>query len=329
MKGKMIKVLTMLLITATVTVSAVGYKHNLTIKSKTVDNTADIEQVLNIENLNIDDASMMDNETNEVVAEVVSNDIKAEIKEQELDQKRTELENKIKSYLGDNINNIGLSYYDLTTGRKININSDNTFIAASTVKVGMNMVLFDMIASGEISPNEALQFTEDNYEEGTGILQDQDLSKPISIMELSEYSIKYSDNIATNMIISRIGYENMRNKIDSKLGHATDHSDNYMTPADEATLLNQLYTNLNKNPYYTNLIEVMKNTAFHDRLDLYLPHEIVAHKIGNYGSYTNDVGIIYTSNPYVLSVYTKNLPDAEETIAEISKMVYDYQNSIR
>lgn len=237
------------------------------------------------------------------------------------------LEDQIKAYLGNNLNNVGLSYYDINSEQKIEINGDKTFLAASTVKVQMNMVLGDMIQNGTVDGNESLTFTQDCYEGGTGILQGQDLSKSLPLSVLANDSIIYSDNIATNMIIKRIDYDNMRNLIDAKLGHATDHSDNLVNASDETALLKQLYLNSENNPSYTKLIENMKNTDFHDRLDLYLPHNLVAHKIGNYGDYVNDVGIIYTQNPYILSIYTNGVGNANEIIAHISKMIYDFQNS--
>jgi beta-lactamase class A len=249
-----------------------------------------------------------------------------EIQQEQKQEKLDKLENEIKVYLGSSINNIGLSYYDINSGMQMVINGDNTFIAGSTIKVQMNMVLSDLFYNGQASENETLKYTEDCYEEGTGILQGTDLSNPFPIMLLSEYSITHSDNIATNMIIDRIGYENLKNSVDTKLGHATDHSGNYITPNDETKLLKILYENSTQNPYYPEIIKNMKNTDFHERIDLYIPNDIVAHKIGDYGNYVNDVGIIYTKQPYILSVYTNELVNASEVIAHISKMIYDYQN---
>ena len=36
----------------------------------------------------------------------------------------------------------------------------------------------------------------------------------------------------------------------------------------------------------------MKKTDFHDRLDKYVDKSIVAHKIGDYNDYVNDVGVV-------------------------------------
>ena len=89
-------------------------------------------------------------------------------------------------------------------------------------------------------------------------------------------------------------------------------------------LLKKLYENKDNNYLYDRMKENLKNTVFKDRLALYLPDGIVAHKIGNYSSYIHDVGIIYTNNPYILCIMTNNLNNAYIKIADISKIVYEY-----
>lgn len=66
----------------------------------------------------------------------------------------------------------------------------------------------------------------------------------------------------------------------------------------------------------------MKTTVFHDRLDKYVPQNIVAHKIGNYGAFVNDVGIVNATKPYIIAIYTEGMPNANEVIANISKILY-------
>ena len=69
----------------------------------------------------------------------------------------------------------------------------------------------------------------------------------------------------------------------------------------------------------------MKNTIFHDRMDKYIPHNLVAHKIGNYGAYINDVGIVFTERPYIFVMYTYGNSNGYEDIARISEIIYNYQ----
>jgi len=249
------------------------------------------------------------------------------IKNNNLNNKKS-LKNNILAYTNNIKSKIGLVYYNFNTGEVLKINEDKVFLAASTVKVPMNMVLFDMILEEKININEKLQYNNSYYESGTGILQNSDLSNPINLQTLSDYSILHSDNIATNMIMNRIGYQTMRDKMDKKLGYETNHAGNYITPNQAFKFLQDLYWNKNKNPYYPKLLDIMKNTDFHDRIDADIPQEMVAHKIGNYADYVNDIGIVYTNSPYILVVYTKDLKNANETISEISKIIYSYQQVV-
>jgi len=237
----------------------------------------------------------------------------------------SDLQSELNSYIGSDKSRVGLIYYDLEIGTSIEINPDMEFAAASTVKVPMNITLLDLAQKETIDFDSSIQYTEDDYEGGTGILQGQNKSKPIPLKTLSEYSIKYSDNIATQMIIRTIGRDRMYDYFDKMAGQDVPSSGNMTKPAYNAAYLKRLYTNPDNNPNYAFLITNMKNTIFHDRIDKYVPQEITAHKIGNYSSYVNDIAIVYTKRPYVLVVFTNGVPDAAEKIAKISKMIYEYQ----
>jgi beta-lactamase class A len=236
------------------------------------------------------------------------------------------LEKRIRALVGKDVSNFGMVYYDINSKKTIAINADKQFLAASTIKVPINMLMYDMIQDEEININEKLKFIEDDYEDGAGILQSTELEKPIAIKILSDYSIKYSDNIAINMLLRKVGNENRYDYIQEIAGHTIAHEGNSITPMVSFKILERLYTNPDDNKHYSNLVETMKKTEYHDRIDKYIPKEIVAHKIGDFGDYVNDVGIVCKEeNPYIFVVFTKEIPEATEVIAKVSKMIYDAQ----
>lgn len=242
------------------------------------------------------------------------------------------LEDKIKSFLGDELNNVGFIYYDINTGHKISINENKVCVAASTYKVGMNMVAYDWVRSGSLSLSEELFYSSEYFESGTGILQDQidtTLKSSITVQKLLDLSIMYSDNIATNMITSRLGgFTAVCNTVSNITGITdVDMSSNTITPEMEFRLLKRLYDDKDEQ-FNAHLISTMKQTIFHDRIDKYLPQELVAHKVGNYGTYTNDVGIIFTDKPYIFVMYVDGTSDASSLIADLSKMLYEEQLNI-
>lgn len=251
-----------------------------------------------------------------------------------LDEKTNQLANlplqdKIKAYLGTGVSKVGFIYYDLTSGEKIAINENKVCVAASTYKVGMNMVAYDAVRAGTLDLNEGLKYNSTMYEGGTGILQGQintTLTKPVPVQKLLDLAITHSDNIATNMISRRLGGTQAVRKAVLKMTGITnvDVVNNKTTPEVQFRLLKKLYEN-RSDKYNAHLIDVMKQTIFHDRIDKYVPKNLVAHKIGNYGAYTNDIGIVFTDKPYVFVMYVDGLTNPAEKIAQVSKMVYEAQ----
>lgn len=235
----------------------------------------------------------------------------------------SKIETEVKKYIGDEINNIGFGYYNLSTGETVVINGNKNFFAASTVKVPINMMIMDMYKNGKIDLTERIKYEKEDYEGGTGILQGKDLSKPIEIKCLSNYSIMYSDNIATRMLLRKIGYENWYTYKNNLVEHKTERGKNLVCVNDCMKIWKKLYYNPNNNEHYNELISTLKHTVFHDRLDKYIPNNIVAHKIGNYSDCVHDVGIVYTEKPYIIIVLTNNLRDSNEKISNISKIVFN------
>ncbi|EQB85718.1 beta-lactamase class A [Clostridium punense] len=236
---------------------------------------------------------------------------------------------KIVKYLGENINDTSICYYDINSGKGFNINENREFKAASTIKVPVSMMLYDAINKGEITEKDTIMFKNQDMEQGFGGLINEDLSKPKTFKHINESMIIYSDNVAVNMLLRYFGNQRRYNYIESIVEHKVNRTDNLTSAVDNMKILKKLYFDQEKNPYYTNIIELMKKTSFHERLDKLLPQDIVAHKIGDYsdnkGTYSHDIGIIYSDEPYILVVMTKNLNNSYDVIANISKIVYDIQ----
>ena len=236
------------------------------------------------------------------------------------------LEKRIRKLVGtNNINKFGMVYYDVNSKKTITINKDKQFVAASTVKIPINMLVYDMIRDKKININEKIKYDKDDFEEGAGILQGEDLCEPVAIKRLSYLSIIYSDNIAVNMLLRRVGSENRYKYIEKIVGHPIVHDGNNITPMDSSKILERLYLNPDNNKYYVTMIKTMKKTVYHDRIDKYIPKEIVAHKIGDLAPYVDDTAIVCKDNPYILVVFTKGISNADELIGQVSKMIYDTQ----
>ena len=236
-----------------------------------------------------------------------------------------ELKAKVEEFIKDNKDNVGIAYYDLNSSLGFSINGDKTFKAASTVKVPISMATVDLIKENKLAMDQGVVYSSQDYEDGAGILQGTSrLRKPINISTLIDYSIKYSDNIAVNMLLRTITPEYKYSYIESIVKHTVNRAENETSALDSLEILKKLYINNANNEYYNTIIDDMKDTVYHDRIDKYIPQEIVAHKIGDYEDYVNDIGIIYDDEPYILTVFTKDTNgNPDELIAKLSKYIYE------
>lgn len=222
----------------------------------------------------------------------------------------------------------GVTFIDLATGETVEVNDKTEYIAASTSKLPVNVLLYENVESGKIKLDDMLTYKQEDKEPGTGIIQNSAFGTQYSVRETSKLAIRKSDNCGVNMLIRLLGLENVRNYIDEVGGQVHYGERHRSCPYDMAMIAKRLYENYLRNQdVYGELINNMENTDWSDRIDAKLPDSVkVAHKIGNQTKTANDVGIVFASHPYVLSVMTDNVDfgTACNNIAELSKKIYDY-----
>jgi beta-lactamase class A len=255
-------------------------------------------------------------------------DVQNEPKESDGSDAPNELKSRLSDYIGKQQGKYGFYYINLITKEEFGLNEKDEFIAASTTKLPMNMLLYREIEAGRIDPGSILTYREENYEPGTGIIQKSEFGTTYTVREAARLSIVYSDNCAMNMIIDLLGIDNIR-KYMQDLGGTVYYGENHRTcPYDLAVYAARLYEFYRESPEIAGiLIEDLQNTIWNDRINKLLPKEVkVPHKIGNYPKVYNDVGIVFASKPYAIAVMSDNTEyeTASDVIATISKMIYDY-----
>ncbi|MCL4473042.1 MAG: class A beta-lactamase-related serine hydrolase [Actinobacteria bacterium] len=97
----------------------------------------------------------------------------------------------------------GITIVELDTDEGFGINQDLGFQAASTLKVPILADLYQQIEQGNISREDQLTYTRDDYEEGSGSIQYTDFGTVWSVAELARKMMKESDNAAKTMLIRR------------------------------------------------------------------------------------------------------------------------------
>lgn len=235
---------------------------------------------------------------------------------------------QLKNIADDSSGEIGITYLDLATGQNVSINGNQLFYGASTTKVPLVMLISDKVAAGELSWNQQVKYDKKYYEEGTGTLQGN-LKASYKLSDLATLSITVSDNIAKNMLYSLLGGNEagIKQIYSTYLGKESQTGKNEISSSDAAAILEQLYNQSSENKDYQTLLNNMQRTVFHKRLETRGTAGHLAHKIGTYEDEVHDTGIFYNAHPYVLTVYTNKLKNAENVIAQISDEVWDLQSN--
>ncbi|WP_347490706.1 serine hydrolase [Desulfoscipio sp. XC116] len=243
------------------------------------------------------------------------------------------LQKQITSYLDEQPGVYGLYFIDIHSGQKFGYNSRTVFHAASTFKVPMNLYLYRAADNGQLSLTEQLTFTDQHMEGGTGILQNKSPGGSYSIEQLADYSILYSDNVATNILLDRLGKQNVKDFMRSLGGQVVDNKQNSTCPYDLALYMQEA-VRLADQPAGERLFNNLLDNKLKDRIPEPLPPEIkVANKIGTWpptNTYNDAAYVDHPKRPYILVVTSKDTPGYSEALAvihQLSEQIYRYQTN--
>lgn len=221
--------------------------------------------------------------------------------------------------------NFAFFYYNIDQQAYYFYNEDTYFTAASTVKVPIAMYHYDEIADGILTKQDKLVYTSDCYEKGNGSTSaTYSVGQSVPIDYLLKQSIVNSDNTATNILIKNLGSSQYRRdiaKYTEKELTSNFYKENITCASYSYDVLNYLYEHMDR---YPELIDYMKQSSMGEYLKKYINSYDVAHKYGSMDGYVHDYGIVFGKDTYLIGVFTKNIPNADELIANISLKVLNY-----
>jgi beta-lactamase class A len=249
---------------------------------------------------------------------------------------------------------IGVAFHDLETGDSLYLNADDTFHAASTMKVPVMIELFRRVDAGALRPDQGIPLANQfkSIVDGSAYSLDPGddsdssaygrIGSRVPVRELIDRMITRSSNLATNALIELVGADHanatahalgaknikvLRGVEDNKAFRAG--MNNTTTARDLAVLLEAIETGRAASRTSS---DVMRDILLHQEFNGEIPAGLpagtpVAHKTGSITGVLHDAAIVYPPNrkPYVLVVLTRDIPDekvARQLIADISRLVY-------
>jgi beta-lactamase class A len=252
---------------------------------------------------------------------------------------------------------IGIAFHDLETGAEHFRNADEVFHPASTFKVHVMMEVFRQAEEGMLSLADPLTIvnTFTSIADGSPFSLDvQDdaeqtlyprLGETESILELTRLMIVRSSNLATNILLEKIGVKQVDEFVHSlgiqgiRIIRGIEDKAAYrlgMNNSATARGLTQTMAWIAEGKVVSKaacetMVRILLEQEFNESIPARLPATIqVAHKTGWTDDFYHDTGIVFPENrkPYVLTIMTKGFQEhqakeAHECMASISRSVYD------
>ncbi|MBW8713215.1 MAG: serine hydrolase [Acidobacteria bacterium] len=263
------------------------------------------------------------------------------------------LEARLRHIIQSSAAEVAVAYRALDGSRELFIDADTPFHAASTMKVPVMIELFGQARSGKLSLDEQLPVRNEfhsivdgtPYKLSEGDDSDTEVyaavGRSLTLRHLCELMITVSSNFAANLLIERVGVENVRRTV-TALGadgmqvlrgvedqKAFDKGMNNTTTARGlAVLLDRLAHGTAVDAAAdSEMLAILKRQKFNDAIPAGLPDgTVVAHKTGSITRIHHDAAIVYAARPYVLVLLVRGIDDQKKSaalMAELSRAVYD------
>jgi beta-lactamase class A len=232
---------------------------------------------------------------------------------------------------------MGVAIVDLTDGHKYLLHANDVYPQASSIKICVLAELYRQAQQGK------LKLTDLYTVNAADLVQDSDIMggltpgvTQITLRDLATMMVAVSDNSATNVLIGRVGMDNVNAFLNAQglrdtrlrrkmmdLKAATEGRENVSTPNEMLNLLQALYRGEILNKEMTADFFKVLSTHKDSWIPRNLPDDLkIADKPGALEGVRNDSGVIFVDKrPYVLCVMTTYLHrerDGEEAISNIS-----------
>ncbi|MCX6213651.1 serine hydrolase [Spirosoma sp.] len=249
-----------------------------------------------------------------------------------------------------------VAFKDLTTGKELLIREHEVFHAASTMKTPVMIEVYKQAAQHKLALQDSMTITTDfkSIVDGSpyNLRAEQDSDTSIykavgtkrTLANLVYDMIIVSSNLATNMVIERVGAQNVTQTMrdlgakDIQVRRGVEDSKAFAQGLNNTTTAYDLMVIFEKiarggavSPDASKaMINTLLDQKFNDAIPGKLPKDVkVAHKTGSIAGVRHDSGIVLLPDgrKYVLVLLSKEIKDDKATIntmATVSEWIYKF-----
>lgn len=233
---------------------------------------------------------------------------------------------------------LGVAIVDFKTGQTISLHADQVFPTASSIKIALLLELYRQAQTGKLALSDLYTVNSADLVPDSQIMEGLTPGiTRVTLRDLATMVMAVSDNSATNVLIDRVGMNNVNALMDSlglkrtrlqrkmmDLKAASEGRENLSTPSEMVAMVRAAYEGKVLNPTLTEdffkVFSTPKRDAF---LQRHLPEDLrIAAKHGELEGVRNDCGMVFVPNrPYgicVMESYLRREREGEEAISDIS-----------
>jgi beta-lactamase class A len=244
---------------------------------------------------------------------------------------------------------MGVAILDLTDGRIFLHNADRVFPAASSIKIAVLVELYRQDqerrsgAKGKARLDDTYTFDPKDLVEDSRIMAGLTAGvTQVTNRDLAQFMVAVSDNAAANVLIDRVGKDNVNAMLRSlglsktmlrrkmiDIAAARRGDENVATPEEMVRLLEAIYKEKVLNKESTAALIKQLSTLKQSYIPRLLPENVqAANKPGELEAVRTDSGIVFVPNrPFAISVmtaYDRDERAAERDISEVALEAYRY-----
>jgi len=231
---------------------------------------------------------------------------------------------------------MGIAIEDLTTGDHFFLHESEVFAQASSIKITVLANLYLQAQQGKLKLNDLYTVQQSDLVPDSDIMNGLTPGVTrVTLRDLATMMVAVSDNSATNVLIDKVGMQNVNALLDSlglthtrlrrkmmDLEAAKQGRENISTPREMMQLLDAIYHGKVLNKESTTDFFKMLSTGKASFIPRDLPPDLkVANKPGELEAVRNDSGIVFVEGrPYVICVmtgYLRNERDGEDAIRKV------------
>jgi beta-lactamase class A len=224
----------------------------------------------------------------------------------------------------------GLNVYNLTTKTSFGISENQTFSAASLMKMPLIITLYKNVESGKIDLQNKYILRAADKRGGAGSMYYKPAGTVYTYQKMVELMGQLSDNTAFNVFRNLLGDEQIQKTINDLGMSKTNFTDFETTPADMGILFRKLYSgSIVTRDHRDEILGYLTKTFDESRIPAGVPVGIrVAHKVGTDIGVASDGGIVFASKPYVVVIMSDKILTAEANtvLPKISSSVWEFEN---